>query len=159
MKCAECEKLVDKDQAVKYNNKNFHPQCYGAKLERQELFDYICMIFKLKKPGPKVNSQRRTFIDKYGFSDVGMLNALKYIYEVKKDNPAKAREGIGLIPYVYEEAENYFKQQERIQQEIAISMAAAIEQTKTKVIHIKRKNQTPKQGELIDLTEIEEEEE
>jgi hypothetical protein len=37
-----------------------------------------------------------------------MLKSLKYFYEVKKNDVSKAKGGIGIIPYIYQDAWNYY---------------------------------------------------
>jgi hypothetical protein len=37
-----------------------------------------------------------------------MLKALKYFYEVKRNDISKANGGIGILPYCYQDAYNYY---------------------------------------------------
>ena len=37
-----------------------------------------------------------------------MLKALKYFYEIKHNDISKSNNGIGIIPYIYQDAYNYY---------------------------------------------------
>jgi hypothetical protein len=98
---------IEKEKAVRIDEKNFHPNCAKNYIDRKELFKTVCRIFKLKAPGPR----NMTYIKKYfndGMTYKGMNNALIYFYEIKKGNKTKANESIGIMPYIYEEAQKYF---------------------------------------------------
>lgn len=108
VKCAYCENLVDKDLAERYKDKNFHKECCKIFKERDELAEYICELFKLKKAGPRNYTLMKRFQEENGYSYTGMLNALKYFYEVRHNSIEKSNSSIGIIPYVYEEAQRYY---------------------------------------------------
>ena len=66
-------------------------------------------MFNLKTPGPQNNILIKKYKEKYEYTYIGMQNALKYFYEVKRRKTDKAEERVGIIPYVYEDAQEYFK--------------------------------------------------
>lgn len=110
VKCAFCEKQVDKDIAVRYHEKNFHFECAKKQEEKDILMEYVCKLFGLKRPGPTVYSQLKTFMEKNNYYTYkGVLNALKYFYEIQKNSTKKSNQGIGIVPYVYDEAAVYFE--------------------------------------------------
>ena len=45
--------------------------------------------------------------DEYQYTYTGMLRSLQYWYEVKK-MPFDKKKGVGIIPYIYQEAYNYY---------------------------------------------------
>ena len=110
--CAYCGcKTVDKlsQDYIQYKGKNFHREC-GEK-EKDNFYSYVCEVFKLKAPGPRIYNQGNSFIEKYGYTYLGMQKTLYFIYAVKKhanDRPIESK-SIGLIPYYYDEAQEYFK--------------------------------------------------
>lgn len=57
---------------------------------------------------PKVRKQINSYIEEYGFTYSGMRKALIYFYEVKRNDPAKANGGIGIVPYCYKQARDYY---------------------------------------------------
>lgn len=109
-----CNVETKSDDYVRYNGKNFHKQCGQLQKERDELVAYLCLILGLKKPGPTIERQIGMFMEKYGYTYVGMKQALEYFYEIQKhkDNRTIEKKSIGIIPYVYGEAQEYFRNQE-----------------------------------------------
>ena len=57
---------------------------------------------------PRVRKQISSYIETYNFTYSGMKKALVYFYEVKGNDKSKANGGIGIIPYVYRDAYNYY---------------------------------------------------
>lgn len=53
---------------------------------------------------------------KNGRTEVGILNALKYWYGVKKSDPSKANGGIVIVDYIYGEAQDYWARQKELQE-------------------------------------------
>lgn len=110
-RCPYCYKVErGSEDHVKYNNKNYHKSCGQLQKEKDELVAYLCFIFGLKAPGPTITRQINTFIDKYHYTYTGMKQALQYFYEVKhnKDKNDIDNKSIGIIPYIYGEAQEYF---------------------------------------------------
>lgn len=137
-KCGACNRAVrDGQERIEEEARIFHSECYPAYRDRKEFTDYVCKLFGLKKPGPVIYSQRRTFMDKYGYTDRGMVLALRYAYEVQGNKIANAQERIGLIPYVYDEAQAYFSSLEKKQEEIAQKLAQATEEKEREVIVVR----------------------
>ena len=56
------------------------------------------------------------YIKEYQYTYSGMLKALVYFYEVKGHDKNKANGGIGIIPFIYKEAYNYYYNLWMIQQ-------------------------------------------
>ena len=110
--------MVDKNESIRYKGKNYHPKCYEENKEREELSTYICELFSLKVPGPRNYSLIKRFRENNGYTYKGMINALKYFYEVKNGNKERAKEGIGIVPYVYDEAQEYYIKIEKKNKEV-----------------------------------------
>ena len=68
-----------------------------------ELFDSDYVYAKIKK-------QIKDYVTNYGYTYSGIHKALIYYYEVKgnKFDEGKAQGGIGIVPYVYQSAFNYY---------------------------------------------------
>jgi hypothetical protein len=56
---------------------------------------------------PRVKAQIKKYIEEYNFTYSGMQKALYYFYEIKGGDKSKANGGIGIIPYIYQDAYNY----------------------------------------------------
>ena len=162
VKCAFCKSETDKiekNEAVRIDDKNFHSSCAKKYVDRKELNEVICRIFNFEKPGPRINVHISKFV-KEGMTYKGMTNALIYFYDIKKNSVEKSNNGIGIIPWVYEEAQNYFKKETNKERRRTENLESIIEefkkaeQTTRKV----REQQAKEPVQLIktyDLSEIE----
>ena len=56
----------------------------------------------------RVKKQIKDFKEEYGYSYSGMLKSLVYFYEVKGNSKEKANGGIGIVPFIYNDAYNYY---------------------------------------------------
>lgn len=97
------------EEAEFIKSKWYHKGCAITKHEKMELDAYICKLFGLKTAGPMNNILIKKFREQMGYNYNGMLNALKYYYEVKKRSTNRAEERVGIIPYVYQEAQEYYQ--------------------------------------------------
>lgn len=109
VKCHFCGEKVDKKIAARHNDKNFHPACLETYLQKKDCCDYICSIFNIKTPGPKIYNQLAVFTTQNKYTYNNIKKTLQYWYEIKKGSRKKANEGIGIVPYMYEEAMQYYK--------------------------------------------------
>ena len=108
VKCAFCEQQMDKDNSIRYNNKNYHEQCLYLYKEKEKLTNYICELFNLKSPGPRNYTLIKKYCNENNFTYYGMRKSLEYFYKIKGNSLDKANNSIGIIPYIYEEAKDYF---------------------------------------------------
>ena len=76
--------------------------------DKEELEKYIMKLLNETKINPRVRKQLNDFKAQYNQTYTGMRKALAYFYEVKKNSTEKANGGIGIIPYVYNNAYNYY---------------------------------------------------
>ena len=118
--CSVCGQRFDRDkvQAVKSGTRRYaHFTCdpAGEKVpladdyspELQELKDYIVELFGNDVNWALVTKQIKKYKEENGYSLTGMLKSLKYFFEIKNGNKDKSR-GIGIIPYVYQDAYDYY---------------------------------------------------
>ena len=94
------------------NNKYVHKECQALeenreKTDREKLEEYIKELFALSYIDPRVKAQIKKYIEEYNFTYSGMQKALYYFYEIKGGDKSKANGGIGIIPYIYQDAYNY----------------------------------------------------
>ena len=153
-KCPHCNNEVKEENAI-YNTKTkryYHEQCYNTLLDRKELLDYICELFGYKKPSVKVYQQMASYYNK-GVPYSDMLLALKYFYEVKKGDITKSQGGIGIIPYILDEAKE-FSTLEQIEKDKLINKfeANVVVQKEPIVVHIIE--QRTKQRKNIDISTL-----
>lgn len=113
MVCPMCPEKVRKGEAVQYKKRYHHEACYkqrklneGDEDKRVDLIDYIMKLYGLKAPTGVMLKQIKEFKENNNYTYAGMRLTLWYFHEIK-GNPVKAL-GVGIIPYVYNEARDYF---------------------------------------------------
>ena len=153
-KCPHCNNEVKEEEAIYNTNtkRYYHESCYNVLLDRKKLIDYVCELFNYKKPSVKVYQQMSSYYE-YGISYADMLLALKYFYEIKKGDINKSQGGIGIIPYVLEEAKE-FATLEKIEQDKLIQKFEenALEKKETIIVHVIERNN--KQRKNIDINTL-----
>ena len=116
VKCAYCQKELSKksdDCVMVGNNKYVHKSCQALeekreKTDKEQLEEYIKQLFNTTYIDPRVRNQIKKFIEEYNYTYSGIRKALIYHYEIKGGDKTKANGGIGIVPYVYENAYNYY---------------------------------------------------
>lgn len=117
--CVYCKKKFDRDKLpfVQVSAKRYaHKECSeneGMRLAKEEadkiaLENYIIKLLKIDYINPRIRKQLNTYIEQYGYTYSGMHKALIYFYEIKGNSTDKANGGVGIIPYVYQDAYNYY---------------------------------------------------
>ena len=120
VKCKYCNQSfnrADPDiKIVKIERRYAHKECYDkffSVCSKEEMYHdkmnaYLKTIFGDKANFIRINSQIKEFQKKYNYTYQGMYASLLYFYQVKQQSTEKANGGIGIIPYVYQEANEYF---------------------------------------------------
>lgn len=83
--CHECKRKFHKEELINYKGLNYCNECYNKKLDKENLYDFICDFYNLKMPGPKIYSQRKKLLAQ-GCTDKIILRTLKYLKETNKLN-------------------------------------------------------------------------
>ena len=88
-----------------------HKKCAEEhpKDDREKMIIYLIQLYKFKDDmsWPRLLQQAETIAKDYKFTYSGMTKALEYFYRVKK-NPIDKTKGVGIIPYVYKQAYDYY---------------------------------------------------
>jgi hypothetical protein len=117
VKCPYCETQLQKEEAHEYKKKYYHVKCFNEwqqeKEHRQQLIDYICKTFRIDAPTGMILKQIKDFQTDYKYKLKGMELALQYFHETL-GNPVQQGSGIGIIPFVYEDAKNHYIKQQKI---------------------------------------------
>ena len=145
VKCYYCGLTFDRDKevdCVAVNQRRYaHLECHIRKQQEktqeekdlEALEEYIMQLLQVDYITPRVRKQINDFKAQYNYTYTGMRKALAYFYEVKKNSTEKANGGIGIIPYVYEEAALYYKQQEKQRIEIETAIEKQLEQDRIEI--------------------------
>lgn len=75
--------------------------------EKRKLFNKIREIQGTEKVTAKTYKLIDDYVKKYGFTYSGMEQALKYFYEI--ENNTFSEDCVGIIPYIYDNAKEYFE--------------------------------------------------
>jgi hypothetical protein len=113
--CHYCKKSFNKELSpfVQLSETRYaHQTCAMAEAKRErtdeeKLNDYIMDLFKVDYVPPQVKKQINTYIEQYHYTYSGMLKALTYWHEIKK-NPIQQEKGVAILPFVYKQAYDYY---------------------------------------------------
>lgn len=121
VKCTICGKQFDRDkiQAVKAGARRYaHQVCFPEgeivplpnpiDEEQLKLEEYIMQLLGNSYNPARVKKQIKEYKETYGYTYSGMLKTLIWFYEIKGNSKDKANGGIGIIPFVYQDASNYY---------------------------------------------------
>lgn len=144
VKCPYCGKSFfrETEEYVQINSRRYaHKACYdrhNAELTQEErdkdiLCKFIKKLFGIESIPAKITKQMQDYHDNKQYTYSGMYKSLVWFYEIKKNPIEKANGGIGIIPYVYEDARNYYTAMWQAQQQ---NKAKPIEQWQPNVIEI-----------------------
>ena len=117
--CIYCKQKFDRDKEpfVQVSNLRYaHKHCaeqhqvQKSQMDRdyEELVNYIENLFGVGYVSAKVAKQIRDFREMYNYTFSGMLGTLVYWYEIKGAPLDKANGGIGIVPYIYDQAKEYY---------------------------------------------------
>lgn len=166
VKCTVCGESFDRDkvQAVKSGARRYaHYTCLpegelvplpNAVVDQDlvDLENYIKNLLGDNYNPARVKKQIKDYKNEYNYSYSGMLKALVWFYEVKGNSIEKANGGIGILPFVYQDAYNYYYSLYLAQ---LVNEEKDVNQYKTKVreIVIKSPSVAEKPIRLFDLGE------
>lgn len=117
--CVYCKQRFDRDKipsiqvstrryAHKDCNEGIEDKVKQEQKDREELEKYIIELFKISYVDAKIQKQIKKYVEENHYTYSGILKSLKYFYEIKGNDIEKANGGIGIVPYVYQNAFNYY---------------------------------------------------
>ena len=117
--CVYCKERFDRDKIPfeQVSSRRYaHLECFNREKEKikkeagdkEHLEEYIMKMFNESYINPRIRKQIKTYIEDYNYSYSGILKSLTYFFEVKGNSIDKANGGIGIVPYVYKDAYNYY---------------------------------------------------
>ena len=158
VKCFFCGKYFDADTEPFEKpraNRYAHRSCYESNFSKDD--EYVNEIYRLMKQvfGDKYDylateRQRKTYL-KDGLTNEDIYNALNYFYIVKGKTSQGSGGRIGIVPFVVEEARQYFNAQKQREKQIE-KMKVVEEPIKISLSKIERKRATKQK---IDLSKLE----
>lgn len=160
VKCLYCGNQIDRniEPFEQIKNRYAHAECVlqheanktQEQKDKEALVEYIQELYG--QVLPLHHKQIKTMAEQ-GYSYSGMLKTLQYFYEIKGNSKDKSK-GIGIIPYVYKEAYEYYLKLFNIK-ENAQQLTQNQLDIKTTVVRIRSPKIKPKRGKKIDLDKLE----
>lgn len=169
VKCPYCDKYFHREleEYVQINKTRYaHKACYdrhNAEMSQEErdyevLVKFIKQLFQIDALSAKIKKQIEDYHDNKSYTYSGIYKSLVWFYQIKGNSIDKANGGIGIVPYVYEDAKNYYTAMWLASQQ---NQAKPIEQWKPQVIeiHIPPPQRKPVKSHKFSFLDDEEEEE
>jgi hypothetical protein len=151
--CKGCDKQVIKEEKFIYSNKPYCKECYDLKLQEKQEYDNIIntvlKYFKLDVMNGMMLKQIRDYKTNFNYTYGGMAYCLWYLVEIKSVK-MDVKYGLGLLKFEYENAKNYFLQQQSISNSVTVTKP--VDNTVIKKIKIIPKDRMNKF--LINLDEL-----
>lgn len=120
VKCFYCGITFDANAEPfeKVNSRRYaHKTCHEQHLSTEDktthdkriLEEYIKKLFNYDTLPQRVNKQIQNYVHEKEYTYSGIYKTLRYFFEVRGNTIEKANGGIGIVPYVYEEAKTYWR--------------------------------------------------
>lgn len=131
VKCPYCEEKFDRDKVefTQYKKRYYHQECYEKTLEEearkkygemddgQKLSLYICNLYGYSKLPARVKIQINQMKKEHGYTDSGILKTLQYFFDFKGGSVSRGNGGVGIVPYIYEDAKEFYYKMYRAQEQ------------------------------------------
>lgn len=159
--CRWCNGPVDLDKdeyVLLYNGKRYaHKSCHEKATAGDEhfidlIYEYLGHEVGIKYDYTNCERQRKSYLKTMKYTNEGIYNSLKYFYGVQKGSPEKSGNRIGIVPYIYTEANEYFQKLEQHKREINRTMGEQLN-TEAKQISFKKQITIQDRG-FIDIDNI-----
>ncbi len=171
VECRICKGKIDRnlekegvDWIMPSKNWFYHKKCYTdwknsepATDEEYKhfIYDFLARDLKVKYDYHMIEAQRKGYLKEKKMTNKGIFFSLKYFYEIKNGDWSKGHGGIGIIPFVYNEACAYWVARDKESKGICAQIERQYKQATErgqKVVHQKKKSKKKQ----IDLSLIEE---
>lgn len=117
--CTICKQRFDRDKedviavsARRYAHKLCFEKSQVEKSKEEKdleaLEKYVMDLFNEPYVNARIRKQINDFVNNYHYTYSGIHKSLIYFFEVKGNSLEKANGGIGIVPFIYKDAYNYF---------------------------------------------------
>ena len=126
VKCKYCQTIFDTNKEpyiyIESSRRYAHKEC-AEKYENNKtqdekdyelLEEYIKHLFGKSYLTAKVKKQIKDFKKEYNYTFSGIHKTLIWWYEIKKNDLEKSAGGIGIVPYIYDDAKRFFLDKQRV---------------------------------------------
>lgn len=120
VKCLYCGQTFDRnnpdEKAVKINRRYAHGACaeqHEATMTQEErdteaFYECVKNIFGKGYDYLKTKRLAEKYIKDYNYTYSGMTKALIWFYQIQKNDTSKSNSTIGILPYIYQQAYDYY---------------------------------------------------
>lgn len=115
--------------------------------EQNHYYNTLKQILNVERLPARVYKISEDYAKKYGFTFIGMENSIRYFFLVQQNQVEG--DGIGIIPYIYDEAQEYYASTEEINNRNADIIERGDKLYQTRVIKVKPSYDNTSQ--LIDM--------
>lgn len=150
--CKGCGKKLQPEEKHTHSSKTYCVDCF-KKIEREsteykQLIEFICENYGLERPTGFMLKQIKELKNEFNYSYASMTYTLWYCKEILNKGFIE-KYGIALVKHYYEEAKDYYSQQERMKEQM--DKIANVD-VKTKVVKKRtQQNNTNQSSSLINL--------
>ena len=156
--CLEKMELEKKEKsAIKSKRTIDRDKLSPDERDRRDLLDYALRILN-KNPERKddiilITTQIKRIKEEHGYSYRGMLSTLQYFYEIRSESPYNSV-GIGIVPFVYEEAKEWYTKRSEATKEFIKLKENKIELVTDRVLEIEINESRNKKKPIVDIGDI-----
>lgn len=159
VKCLYCGEIFDrnKEPCQKIGLRYAHQECYDLNFTeeddyREKIYQFVKKIFGPNYKYQAIETQRKSFVKK-GMTNKGIYYTLKYYFEIQNGSIEKSAGRIGIVPYVYEEAQEYYEKIDKM----ARRLAKSVQQTmKERIVDVDLiETQQSQKSRKIDMNSLE----
>ncbi len=158
VKCPECGTYNDKENTVYHNSKYYCKICFENKQKEAQdyknLVAYICELYQIEAPTRWMLKQIKDYKEQFNFTYRGIKTTLHYFYEIQEGNSVEDSMGIGIVPFVYDEAKRFYIEKKAVKDSLKDCDLEEIGNRK-KTIHINREQKTKNKYKEMALIDIE----
>lgn len=152
--CKCCGKKLQLEEKYSHASKTYCKECYKKILrdsdEYKQLIEFICVNYEIERPTGFMLKQIKDMRTEYGWSYASMTYTLWYCKEVLGKQLIE-KYGIALVKHFYEEASDYYSQQEKIKEQIKKLENVEV---KTKVVKRNQNTSNNANSSLINLANL-----
>lgn len=157
LKCPECGTFNSKENTVYHNNKYYCEICYENKQKISDdykaLIEYICNLYEIEVPTGWILKQIKDYKEQFAYTYKGIKTSLHYFYEIQEGNSVEEGMGIGIVPFVYDEAKKFYVEKKAIKDNASECDLNAL-QKESNIITIKKSNMEDNTNKFKDVSII-----
>lgn len=119
--CKGCGKKLQSTKKYTHNSKSYCKECYEKILrdgeEYKQLIEFICTNYEIDRPTGLMLKQIKDMKTEYGWPYSAMTYTLWYCKEILQKRLIE-KYGVVLIKHHYEDAKEYYSQQEKMKEQV-----------------------------------------